>query len=70
MNNDELAKRAADIMMNDDPTLADWRALDDHDRINLVIDYRDDFASDEILADIPIMENLLHLIADELDSRL
>lgn len=65
MNKNELiAALAAATMIHDDPDLAEYRAADEHDQIELIRDYRDEFASSpfDILADAPIIDDMIIMI--------
>lgn len=68
---DIIAFLAADVMINDDPTLIDYAALDDADRDLLIRDYRDEFASSPLpaLADARIDDTMINMIRALLDAR-
>jgi hypothetical protein len=70
--NDAIIALAAATMIHDDPTLADYRALDADDRALLIRDYRDEFASSPFppLADAKIHDLLIIDIQYFLDSAL
>lgn len=65
-----IANLAAATIMHDDPKLNDWYAMDDVDRVLLVIDYRDEFASSEFapLADAKIEDGMIDAIVSILNA--
>lgn len=74
MNNNDaiIASLAAATMIHDDPTLSDYRALDDYDRTLLITDYRDEFASSPfpLLAEAKIVTAMIIRIREILDAAL
>lgn len=65
-----IASLAANLMLSLVPS-NEIIVLDNHDLLDLIIDFRDDFAGadDDLLADAKIDEPMLHMIADELRRR-
>lgn len=76
MNNDAprlmIALLAAATIAHDDPNLDDWRAAEPDDRLLLIRDYRDEFASSpfEPLAAARLDADLIELIYNILTDRI